>query len=171
MTPSNGRDIRHFARAYPKRLPAEVLADALDTATGKPSRYGSLPIGTRAVQLPDSRIGSYLLDVFGRPKREIVCACERDPQPNLSQMLNLLNGGDLNNRLAAGDGRIAKLIQEKLTDSQIVTELYLATLSRYPTLKELKLVQDRIQKTGNRKTALEDVLWAVVNSQEFIFNH
>jgi hypothetical protein len=171
MTPTNERDLRHFARAYPKRLPAEVLADALDTATGKPSRYGSLPIGTHAVQLPDSRIGSYLLDVFGRPKREIVCACERDPQPNLSQMLNLLNGSELNTRIAATDGRLAKLLQANMANGQVVTELYLATLSRSPTVKELQLAQEQIRKTGDRKAALEDLLWAIVNSQEFIFNH
>jgi Protein of unknown function (DUF1549)/Protein of unknown function (DUF1553) len=171
MTPSNERDIRHFARAYPKRLPAEALADALDAATGKETRYGSLPMGTRAVQLPDSRINSYLLDVFGRPKREIVCACERDPQPNLSQMLNLLNGSDLNGRISARDGRLAKLIQANLTDGQIVTELYLATLSRFPTLREWQLTQDRVGKSKDRKTALEDILWALLNSQEFVFNH
>jgi hypothetical protein len=171
MAPSNERDIRHFARAYPKRLPAEVLGDALDAATGKPTRYGSLPMGTRAVQLPDSRINSYLLDVFGRPKREIVCACERDPQPNLSQMLNLLNGSDLNGRIAASDGRLAKLIEARLSDGQIVSELYLATLSRYPTLREWKLTQERIGKSKDRKAALEDILWALLNSQEFVFNH
>jgi hypothetical protein len=171
IRPSNARDVSHFARAYMKRLPAEVLADALDAATGKQSRYGQLPTGTRAIQIPDSRIGSYLLDVFGRPKREIVCSCERDPQPNLSQMLNLVNGGDLNNRIASGDGRIAKALKANLTDDQIVTQLYLATLSRPPKPEELKLAQAQIKKTGDRKTALEDLLWAMINTQEFIFNH
>jgi uncharacterized protein DUF1549/uncharacterized protein DUF1553/Big-like domain-containing protein len=171
MRPSNERDTRHFARAYPKRMPAEVLADALDAATGKPSRYGSLPVGTRALQIPDSRINSYLLDVFGRPKREIVCACERDPQPNLSQMLNLINSGDLNNRIAAEDGRIATALKADLTDAQIVRQLYLATLSREPKAEELKLAEEQVRKSANRKAALEDVLWALLNTQEFIFNH
>jgi hypothetical protein len=171
MRPSNERDTRHFARGYPRRLPAEVLADALDVATAKPSRYGQLPPGTRAVQIPDSRTGSYLLEVFGRPKREILCACERDPQPNLSQMLNLINGSDLNSRIAASDGRVAKAIAAKLTDGQIVSDLYLATLSREPTLKEYMLATKLVGKSKDRKAALEDLLWALLNSQEFIFNH
>lgn len=171
MRPSNERDTRHFARAYPKRLPAEVLADALDDATGKPSRYGQMPAGTRALQLPDSRIGSYVLEIFGRPKREIVCACERDPQPNLSQMLNLVNSSELNGRIAAGDGRIAKAIGEGLTDEQIVNHLYLATLCRPPGAEELRIAADQVSKVGGRKQALEDVLWALINTQEFLFNH
>src|SRR5207249_5302677 len=81
MRPSNEKDVRHFAPAYPTRLPAEVIADALDAVTEKPSRYGLLPAGTHAVQTPDSRIGSYFLDVFGRPKRETLVACARAAQP------------------------------------------------------------------------------------------
>jgi hypothetical protein len=169
MRPSNEKDLRHFARAYPKRLPAEVMADALDAVTGKPSRYGRLPMGTRAVQIPDSRIGSYFLDVFGRPKREILCACERDAQPNLSQMLNLVNGTE--SRIGASDGRIAQVIKAKLPDDQVVTQLYLASLSRFPSPKEMKLVQEQIGKVGDRKAALEDLLWALMNSEEFVFNH
>jgi hypothetical protein len=171
MKPSNRKDYRHFARAYPRRLPAEVMADALDVATGKPTRYGNLPLGTRAIEIPDSRIGSYFLSVFGRPKREIVCACERDPQPNLSQMLSLVNSSDLSGRIAASDGRIAKAIREKLTDEQIITQLYLVTLSRHPEPREMQLAKDQIAKSSDRKAAFEDLLWALLNSQEFSFNH
>ncbi len=171
MTATNAQDWKHFARAYPRRLPAEILADALDSVTGKPTRYGNMPLGTRALQLPDARVGSYLLQVFGRPKREIVCACERDPQPNLSQMLNLVNGSDLNDRIAAPDGRLAKLLPQHATDEPVVTELYLATLCRYPRPEELRLTAGAVRQANDRKSALEDLLWALVNSQEFLFNH
>jgi hypothetical protein len=171
MTATNAGDSRHFARAYPRRLPAEVLADALDTVLARPTRYGNLPPGTRATQLPDARTGSYFLQVFGRPKREIVCACERDPQPNLSQMLNLTNSTDLNDRLTASDGRVARVLKANLTDDECVRQFYLAALSRPPTAEEQRLAEESIRKAGSRKEGLEDLLWALVNSQEFVFNH
>ena len=171
MNETNAEDAAHFARALPKRMPAEVLADALDAVTGSQTRYGQLPRGTRAIQLPDSRISSYLLQVFGRPKREIVCSCERDPQPNLSQMLNLVNSGDLNSRIGSSSGRIAKAIEAKKSDEEIVRELYLATLSRQPRPEELELARQHISGTEVRKAAFEDLMWALINSQEFIFNH
>ncbi len=131
-TPTNARDERHFARALPRRLTAEEAMDAIAQVTGKQDRFGIRPPGTTAIQLRDSREGSYFLDVFGRPKREILCACERDQGANLSQSLHLINGSDLNSKLDASDGRIAKLIKAGTSDLDTINEFYLAALSRYP---------------------------------------
>jgi hypothetical protein len=172
VTPTNARDERHFARALPRRLTAEEAMDAIAQVTGKSDRFGSRPMGTRAIQLRDSRQGSYFLEVFGRPKREILCACERDQGPNLSQSLHLINGSDLNGKLTAGDGRLASLIKAGKSDLDIIDALYLGALGRYPTPDEarvaLRQVRDRKEK---RQTAFEDLLWALLNTEEFLYNH
>jgi hypothetical protein len=171
-TPTNRADERHFARALPRRLTAEQAMDAVAQITGKGDRFGSRPVGTRAIQLRDSRIGAYFLEVFGRPKREINCACERDMGPNLSQSLHLINSPNLNGKLRAEDGRLAQLIKARRSDLDVINELYLAALCRYPTPQEVQvaLKQVRFQK-DQRTAALEDLLWALINTQEFLYNH
>src|SRR5205823_13897505 len=103
----------HFARYTVKRLTAEQLADALDSATGTREKYKGLPLGTRAIQLPDAGVKSFLLDVFGKPSRQIVCECERTAQPNIAQALHLLNGDFLNKKIAAPTGRLETLLKAK----------------------------------------------------------
>src|SRR5262249_36163822 len=107
VTPGNAADAAniHGTRYTVKRLTAAELADALDAATGTREKYTGLPLGTRAIQLPDTRVGSFFLDVFGRPARQITCECERTTQPNIAQALHLLNGTFLNKKIAAPDGR------------------------------------------------------------------
>lgn len=170
-TPTNQRDSAHFARASLRRLTAETLADAIGQVTGKYDRYGLLPPGTRASQIPDSRVGSYLLEVFGRPKREILCACERSSQPNLAQSLFLINSNSIQQKLQAEDGWLALQIKAGRTDSDIITDLYLSALSRYPKSQELKTALRYLRESKDRKTGLEDIVWAILNSQEFLFNH
>src|SRR5438128_8667570 len=94
VTPRNEADTANvfFARYTVKRLTAEQLADAIDFATGTREKYDGLPLGTRAIQLPDTRVKSYLMDTFGRPTRQITCECERTAKPNIAQALHLLNG-------------------------------------------------------------------------------
>src|SRR5581483_5470276 len=101
IAPGNRADAGnvYFARYTVKRLTAEQLADALDFATGTREKYQGLPLGTRAIQLPDTRVRSYLMDVFGRPPRQITCECERTAQPNIAQALHLLNGDFLNKKI------------------------------------------------------------------------
>src|SRR5262249_32940409 len=115
MTPGNAADVNnvHFARYQVKRLTAEQVADALDFATGTREKYQGLPLGTRAIQLPDSRVRSFLLDVFGRPARQITCECERTVQPNIAQALHLLNGDFLNKKIADPKGRVETLLANK----------------------------------------------------------
>ncbi len=170
-TPTNQQDSTHFARALPRRLTAETLADAIGQVTGKYDRYGLLPPGTRASQIPDSRVGSYLLEVFGRPKREILCACERSSQPNLAQSLFLINSNSIQQKLQAEDGWLATQIRAGRKDADIITDLYLSALSRYPKSQELKTALRYIRESKDRKAGLEDIAWAILNSQEFLFNH
>jgi hypothetical protein len=169
---TNARDERHFARALPRRLTAEQAMDGIAQVTGKSDRFGIRPAGTRALQLRDSREGSYFLEVFGRPKREILCSCDRDAGPNLSQSLHLINGSDLNSKLEAPDGRVAKLIKAGASDLDILNTMYLATLSRYPSPAELHVALQRVRdKKEKRQAADEDLLWALANTEEFLYNH
>ncbi len=178
ILPGNSKDERCFARAYPRRLPAETLMDAIAQATGKPDKFGRYPSGWRAIQVRDSKVNSYFLDVFGRPKREIVCACERSPQPNLAQSLHLINSDTINAKLSAGDGRVTEILRRYRTtplfqpaaDRLMLQEMYLSTLCRYPTEAETREFLIYFAAAPDHRKASEDALWAVLNSEEFLFN-
>ena len=167
----NERDTKYYARYPFKRMRAEQLLDALASATGVPEKFEGFPAGFRASQLPITTVSSYFLDLFGRPARNITCECERSDDPNLGQLLHLMNNSGINARIASKDGRVAKLIESKRTNPQIVQELYLSTFSRFPTPSELTQRVAALDKAKDRKQAAEDLLWALVNSKEFIFNH
>jgi hypothetical protein len=161
----------HYTRYTVKRLTAEQLADALDTATGTVEKYPGLPLGTRAIQLPDTKVRSFLLDVFGRPPRQITCECERTAQPNIAQAMHLLNGDFLNRKLAAPTGRIDTLLKAKKPLPEMVDELYLVTVSRSPRSEEVTKAQEWIGMAATPREGLQDLLWALLNSREFLFNH
>jgi hypothetical protein len=171
--PANEADAAnvHYTRFTVRRLTAEQMADALDFATGTREKYPGMPLGTRAIQLPDSGVKSYLLDVFGRPPRQITCECERTTQPNIAQALHLLNGDALNKKIANATGRIETLLKAKKTNEQIVEELYLVTLSRLPNQDEIDRAGRWIREGGTPREGLHDVLWVLLNSREFMFNH
>jgi hypothetical protein len=172
-TPGNEEDKSNvfFARSTVRRLTAEQLADAIDFATGTREKYKGLPLGTRAIQLPDTSVQSFLLDVFGRPPRQITCECERGVQPNIAQALHLLNGEALNKKVAASTGRIETLFTKKTPLPAIVEELYLATLSRLPVAAERSAAESWIAKAKTPKEGVQDLLWVLLNSREFLFNH
>jgi hypothetical protein len=167
----NVHDKQSYARAYPRRLLAEVLLDAISTLTGVQENFGGLPKGTRAIQLPDESVGSYFLDVFGRPTRETPCECERPREANLAQALHLLNSGDLHNKIASANGRIASMLKAKKKDAEIVEELFLLAFSRLPRVEEMRNGLDYVAGENDRRAAFEDVLWALLNTKEFLFNH
>jgi hypothetical protein len=171
-TPGNAADAAnvHYARFTVRRLTAEELADAIDFATGTREKYAGLPLGTRAIQLPDSRVKSFLLDVFGRPSRQIVCECERTTQPNIAQALHLLNGDFLTKKIAAPAGRIDALFKAKKPLPEVVDELYLVTLSRPPRAEELARSLEWIRQAPTPREGAQDLLWALLNSREFLFN-
>jgi hypothetical protein len=172
-TAGNRADVTnvYFSRYTVKRLTAEQLADALDFATGTRQKYPGLPLGTRAIQLPDARVPSFLMDIFGRPRRQVVCECERTVQPNIAQALHLLNGSFLNTKIAAPTGRIAKLLKAKTDPGKIVEELYLVTLSRPPRPKEARAARQWVARAKTTGEGLQDLLWVLLNTREFLFNH
>ena len=170
-TKANERDVRYFSHYPFKRLGAEQLLDALGECTGVPEKFEGFPTGTRAAQLPDTGVPSYFLDVFGRPARQITCECERTSEPNVAQVLHLMNSAGVNDKLSAKTGRVAQLVDAKLPVRQMVDELYLDSVSRFPTREESRTAIKAIEASPERQKASEDLLWALLNSKEFLFNH
>jgi hypothetical protein len=161
----------YFTRFHTKRLTAEQVADAVDAATGTREKYRGLPLGTRAIQLPDPLVASYLLDVFGRPPRAITCECERTTQPNIAQAMHLLNGDFLNRKIADPAGRVERLAKAKAEPEAVIRELYLVTLSRPPRPEEVAQARPWLAEAANPREGAQDLLWALLNSREFLFNH
>jgi hypothetical protein len=173
VTPGNAVDKEnlYYARRTVRRLTAEQLADAIDFATGTQTKYQGLPLGTRAIQLPDTSVPSYLLDVLGRPPRVVTCECERSLSPNLAAALHLLNGDVVNQKIRQPGGRIDRLFQQKKPLPEIVEELYLVTLSRPPSPEEMQAALKEIEQSGNPRVGVEDLLWTLINSRAFLFNY
>ena len=165
----NVGDKRNFARYYPKRLPAEVLLDAVDEVTATTTNFG-LPVGMRAIDLPDEKVNSYFLDVFGRPQRSSSCECERTNDANLGQALHLLNSAQIQGKLTHAEGRAAKLAAEKRPDNEKITELFLRFFARVPTAQELADALAHVESQENKAVAYQNILWALLNTKEFQFN-
>ena len=170
-TEHNQNDRQNFARFYGRRMIAEVLLDSVDQAAGTRSNFSGVGKTARAIDLPHENFGSYFLDAFDRPKRVTGCECERSSGATLAQVLLLANSDEIENKVADGNGRIAKLTTAKKTVPEILDELYLASLSRLPTAAERKSVETYIAAEPDQKKAFEDVLWTLLNSKEFLFNH
>jgi hypothetical protein len=172
VSPGNAADAAnvYHTRYTRKRLTAEQLADALDFATGTREKYQGLPPGTRAIQLPDTKVRSFLMDVFGRPARQVTCECERTAQPNIAQALHLLNSDFLNRKIDEPKGRVAALLKDKTPADALVEELYLATVSRPPRPEEITRARQWMAKSSPKEGAA-DLLWVLLNSREFLFNH
>jgi hypothetical protein len=170
----NTADRQNFSRFYPRRLPAEVLLDALDQVTGVPSKFAGLPQGTRAVQLPDDSFNAanYFLTVFGRPDNASACECERVSEGSLAQRLHLLNAKTIQEKLAHADGLPAKLAKDTAPVSERLRAVYLAAVARAPNEEEIKTGTAYLAgKAEKEKEAWEDIVWAVLNTKEFLFNH
>jgi hypothetical protein len=169
----NRNDKQNFSRYYPKRLNAEVLLDSINVVTNSTTGFSNLPGGTLAVQLPTGDGNSYFLTVFGKPQMESACECERSSEANLAQSLHLLNSSEVQGKLSAGSGRAAMLAAEKERPEEAkIAELYLWVYSRQPTDDETKVALAHIEKhQDNKKLAYEDILWALINTKEFLFNH
>jgi len=168
--PWNVNDTKHFSHYAIKRLSAEQLLDAVSQAAEAPEKFPGLPLGYRAIQLPDSEVSSFFLDLFGRPPRDITCECERSRETSMPQALYLINSEHLESKVTQGQ-RIKRLLAQGRSDDEILTELYLATLSRFPTPEERKKTITYLANQPQRERALQDVLWALLNTKEFMFNH
>lgn len=168
--PSNEKDDRNFSHASIRRIRAEVLLDTISQVTDTKNKFRGLPLGARAVQIADGNTSNYFLTAFGRASRETVCACEVKMEPNLSQALHLLNGSTLHSKIQAG-----KVVEAQLADGdspeQIIENLYIRCLTRRPTQKEMASLQEMLATEENKRQALEDLFWALMNSREFVFNH
>jgi hypothetical protein len=168
-TAANAADNKFYSHYKVKRIGAEALLDAIDYATVAPTKFPNLPLGTRAIELPDSNYQHPFLVTFGKPKRASVCECERSPDENLSQALHTLNGDVVATKLADGAGRIAKLMAAKKSHEEIVTELYLATLARRPAPEELDATRKFLEGSPSPQECYQDLLWALINSKQFLF--
>jgi len=181
----NSADRQNFSRYYPKRLPAEVLHDAISRVTMVGGSFAGLPQGTRAISLPDNSFnaGSYFLTVFGRPESSSACECERSQDASLAQALHLINAKDIQTRLASDTGAAARYAQGSDPDERKLEELYLGALSRPPMPEESTLALRHLRKprvggdgqpvdpVKGRREAYEDLVWTLINSKEFLFNH
>src|SRR6185503_8939609 len=128
-----------------------------------------LPQGARAVQIADGQVSTYFLTTFGRATRETVCSCEVRLEPTLSQSLHLLNGDTTTQRIAQGN-LVGKRLTEKKTHEQIIEELYVRTLTRRPTATEMTRLTGLVNAEADKRRALDDIFWALLNSREFMFN-
>jgi hypothetical protein len=168
----NLADTRNFSRAYRRRLPAEVLLDAVNDATGTSDIFAGMPPGTRAIQAWTYKIESQFMDAFSRPDPSMDPPCERDTHISVVQSLHLMNSKAMQTKLSSASGRARRLAGSESSPREIVTELYFATLSRPPTEQELTVATAAFDAADTtRQTATEDVFWALLNSAEFVFNH
>jgi hypothetical protein len=168
---TNKYDDMNFSRAIPRRLPAESLLDSLVQATGVPEAFPGAPAGFTAKQLPDANIQSEFLSLFGKPQRMEACECERDDGSNMLQALHFINGKSILSRVTNANGRVARLLKEP-DDAKFVAELYLWSLARLPRDEELELGKTFIKSYGDKRTeAAQDLMWALLNSKDFMLVH
>jgi hypothetical protein len=166
---SNKQDTMAYSRYYPKRLSAEPLLDSLSQAAGSPEPFQSMYPGTRATQLPEPEVESYFLEVFDRPSRQLVC--ERKNTPTLNQALHMIGGDTAHRKSSDPKGFIAANLSRIESDKDMVEELYLRALSRYPDAEEIDNAQNAIRTAKSRRQGVEDVLWSLMNTKEFLYNH
>ena len=180
--PGNAADGKFLSHYPVKRLAAEVLLDAMARVTEAPTSFAGYPAGWRSLQLPDSKVESTFLSSFGRPERVSTCSCERSAEPSITQALHLANGSTLNEKLRAKDGAVAKAIASKAGDDAILDGLFRVALSRRPTPSERSRLQKSLGEASAglsdskavesaHRQAIEDLYWAVLTSNEFLFNH
>ena len=172
---ANEQDNRHYSHYYARRLPAEVLLDALSQVTNVPDEFKGYPVGLRAIQVPDPGVSSQFLAMFGRSDRVTACACERSGEVTLPQLLHLQCGDGLTQKLNQPESRLKQLLAEKMENEPLARSIFLSALSREPKPGELTAVQAALEGTkpddGSREEAIRDLFWAVLNTKEFAFNH
>lgn len=165
---TNLDDEQNFSHFLARRLPAEVLLDAICHVTDVPETFPGMPVGTRATQVWDNRFPSYFLDTFGRSERKSPCECGKSDDPTMSQALHLMNAPEITAKLGAEHGRIVRLVRADAAPETIAEEICLAAWCRYPREKELDVFR-RLVAESSPQQASEDFLWAVLNSYDFLF--
>jgi hypothetical protein len=171
----NGDDVQNYARYYPRRLSAEALLDALGQVLEAPTTFraaaGEFPPGTRAIDLPDEAVPSHFLDVFGRPARNSACECERVDAPALGQTLELVNSNELQAKLTAEHGIVARLAGGGRPHDENVNDIFLRVFGRPPRDKERVIAVKFLETQANRQEAYASLLWSLLATNEFLFNH
>ena len=167
----NQHDKQNHARYYARRMIAEVLHDAIDQVTDTRTVFNKMSRQARAVDLPHEGFGSYFLDVFDRPPRSSACECARSSSASLPQVLHLAMSPEIERKISHAKGRVAKLVERKLSAADAVSELYLAAFSRMPTDAERDRGVKYVQAQPDMRRGLEDLCWALLNSREFMYNH
>jgi hypothetical protein len=159
-----------YSRFYPQRMTAEVLYDAISTVTRTPpAAFSGMPAGTRAVQLPHEGFADQLLDLFGRPPRESACECERLAEPSLAQSLYLMNNPAFLGKVQSNNAFAGQLAKDKRSADDKVRDLFLATLARQPTPKEMTVALDHLRVEGSTVSAYADLIWVLMNTKEFLY--
>jgi hypothetical protein len=167
----NVSDMKYFSHANTRLLAAEQLLDAICQVTSVSEKFSGLPAGTRATQLPSPDVDSDFLKVFGQPARETACACERSTDSNLSQALQMINGPLVHAKVRDEKNRLRVLATAGKSNEEIIGELYLSALCRKPSEPEMAAATKHIDHAGDRMRGLEDVCWALLNANEFLFQH
>ena len=186
-TPKNSEDRQFYARYYPRRLSAEVMLDSINDLTGSENSFNRLPIGVRAIALPDDQANkeSVFLTIFGRPQNNTACECERSDEATLTQSLHLINSAAMQSKLTGSKGRAAQLVVQKdRSDQERIHELYRRAVCRNATTRELAVAQAHLKKKRGQsakdpkklplataeRQAFEDIIWVIANTKEFLYN-
>lgn len=170
-TPANAKDGRFYSHYYARRLPAEVLLDAICDVTGVPERFEGYPVGIRAVQVPDPSVKSPFLSMFGRSERVTACACERTSDVNLSHTLMLMSGPVTQGRIEDAQGRLTQMLKSKMTDVEIIDELFVSAIGTLPTRAERTALERYRTEAPKRQAFFVDLTWALLNAERFLFNY
>jgi hypothetical protein len=168
----NAWDVKNYSRHYRQQLRAETLLDAVCDATGVGESFNAMPPGSRAVELWTHRVDNLFLDSFGRPDPNQDPPCERSSEATLVQAMHLMNAPNLHKKVTADDGRVAQLVKTEKSPEAMVEQLYLAAYSRLPSDEERRAAVDifSADPTKHRQSA-EDLLWALLNTPEFLFKN
>jgi hypothetical protein len=168
----NEDDTKYFSHYQPRLLSAEQLLDAICHVTQVAETFGGLPAGTKATHLPaPDLVNNEFLKIFGQPERQTVCACERTNESNLSMAIQFFNGPLIYNKLKSETNSFRRSMTDGKDNSQIITLLYNLAVCRNPSETELKASLDHIASKEDRVEALEDICWAILNTNEFLFQH
>lgn len=166
----NVADTRNYSRNYRQRLRAEVLLDSLSQITGIPDSFSALAPGAKAKEIWTTRVSSLFLDTFGRPDPNQDPPCERSSDPTVTQTLHLMNAPDLHAKVISDKGLAAQLAGSERTVDEMIDELYLAIYARYPDAAERETCRQVFASAGDaRRQSCEDLMWALVNTPEFMF--
>lgn len=173
---TNKFDKNNYARSYVRAMMAEVVVDVLNSALAVQEPYGSdVPSGKRIIEIGSSRFANanvaYALRIFGRPPRTTACDCERTMEPALPQTLYRMTDQGILAKLRNNNSRLAQLLKTKKSDTEILDELFLATLTRLPKEDEKAAFLEHRKSSSDRNSDFVDVLWALINTREFVLNH